>query len=317
MEKYLRRCLDSLLIDEEGMKQLEVLVINDGSKDSSSSIAHEYQDKYPDTYRVIDKENGNYGSCINRGLKEATGKYVKILDADDWFETENLSKYLIYLEKHDDDLILNNCIKKGKSNNIIGKFEINGIESSQQFGFEILYRKKIFPQMHCVAYKTELLHKMNYVQTEGISYTDQEWVSKPMVMINKFSSSGLDLYNYCIEREGQTMEKAIMEKNFKNQVIVASSIVMFTEKYEGDKIHTQYIIEKSISFLDYLYRTHFFDGYFSKDEIIEFDSHINKVSKKIYKILLNKKTYIRFWKSNHLLFLICIYWEKFKMLIKR
>lgn len=87
MEKYLRRCLDSLIIDEDGMKQLEVLVINDGSKDSSSQIAHEYQDKYPDTFRVIDKENGNYGSCINRGLKEATGKYVKVLDADDWFDT--------------------------------------------------------------------------------------------------------------------------------------------------------------------------------------------------------------------------------------
>ena len=57
MEKYLRRCLDSLIIDEEGMKQLEVLVINDGSKDSSSQIAHEYQDKYPDTFRVIDYEN--------------------------------------------------------------------------------------------------------------------------------------------------------------------------------------------------------------------------------------------------------------------
>ena len=77
MEKYLRRCLDSLIIDEEGMKQLEVLVFNDGSKDSSSQIAHEYQDKYPDTYRVIDKNNGNYGSCINIGLKEAKGKYVK------------------------------------------------------------------------------------------------------------------------------------------------------------------------------------------------------------------------------------------------
>ena len=77
MEKYLRRWLDSLIIDEEGMKQLEVLDINDGSKDSSSQIAHEYQDKYPDTYRVIDKENGNYGSCINRGLKEATRKYVE------------------------------------------------------------------------------------------------------------------------------------------------------------------------------------------------------------------------------------------------
>ena len=97
MEKYLRRCLDSLIIDEEGMKQLEVLVINDDSKDSSSQIAHEYQDKYPDTYRVIDKENGNYGSCINRGLKETTGKYVKVLDADDWFDNKSLMLFLTKL----------------------------------------------------------------------------------------------------------------------------------------------------------------------------------------------------------------------------
>lgn len=99
MEKYLRRCLDSLIIDEDGMKQLEVLVINDGSKDSSSQIAHEYQDKYQDTFRVIDKENGNYGSCVNRGLKEATGKYVKVLDADDWFDTANFTSFLDFIKK--------------------------------------------------------------------------------------------------------------------------------------------------------------------------------------------------------------------------
>lgn len=56
MQDYLRRCLDSLIVPEEQMKQLEVLVVNDGSKDNSSAIAHEYQDKYPGTFRVIDKE---------------------------------------------------------------------------------------------------------------------------------------------------------------------------------------------------------------------------------------------------------------------
>ena len=94
MQDYLRRCLDSLIIPEEQMKQLEVLVVNDGSKDSSSAIAHEYQDKYPNTFRVIDKENGNYGSCVNRGLKEATGKYFRILDADDWFDNVELKKFV-------------------------------------------------------------------------------------------------------------------------------------------------------------------------------------------------------------------------------
>ena len=78
MEKHLNKCLDSLIVKD--MNLMEVLVINDGSKDKSSEIAHEYVKKYPETFRVIDKENGNYGSCINRGLIEAKGEYIKVLD---------------------------------------------------------------------------------------------------------------------------------------------------------------------------------------------------------------------------------------------
>ena len=114
MEQYLRKCLDSLIVSEENMQRLEVLVVNDGSKDSSSAIGHEYEAKYPQTFRVIDKENGNYGSCVNRGLKEATGKYVKVLDADDYFDDSfwtflggmalDASADIIYLKSRSIDL---------------------------------------------------------------------------------------------------------------------------------------------------------------------------------------------------------------------
>lgn len=86
MEKYLNKCLDSLLI-KTGLEYLEVIVVNDGSSDSSLSIAQAYQQKYPDVFVIIDKTNGNYGSCINAGLPVAKGKYIKILDADDSFST--------------------------------------------------------------------------------------------------------------------------------------------------------------------------------------------------------------------------------------
>ena len=72
MEKYLGRCLDSLLIEEIDI--VEVIVINDGSKDRSSEIAHSYEERFPNSFVVIDKENGNYGSCINAGLSRASGK---------------------------------------------------------------------------------------------------------------------------------------------------------------------------------------------------------------------------------------------------
>lgn len=95
MEKLLDRCLSSLVVKDNSLfQQVEVLVVIDGSKDRSSEIAHRYQERYPTVFRVIDKENGNYGSCVNRGLKEATGKYIKILDADDYFNTEAFTQYL-------------------------------------------------------------------------------------------------------------------------------------------------------------------------------------------------------------------------------
>ena len=85
MEKYLDRCLSSLIVSDEKMQCLEVLVINDGSKDRTSEIAHTYEERFPGTFRVVDKENGHYGSCVNRGLKEARGTFIKVLDADDYF----------------------------------------------------------------------------------------------------------------------------------------------------------------------------------------------------------------------------------------
>ena len=111
MENYLHRCLGSLVIkDEELFETLEVLVINDGSKDLSSVIAHEYQEKYTSVFRVIDKDNGNYGSCVNRGLKEAKGKYIKILDSDDLFNENIFPVFLKYLLSSDADLIISDFV---------------------------------------------------------------------------------------------------------------------------------------------------------------------------------------------------------------
>lgn len=84
MEKYINQCLDSLMV--QGMERLEVIVVNDGSKDGSLAIARTYESRYPQIFCVINKENGNYGSCINCGLSKATGRYIRVLDADDFLE---------------------------------------------------------------------------------------------------------------------------------------------------------------------------------------------------------------------------------------
>lgn len=121
MEKLLNRCLDSLILPLQLMDLIEIIVVIDGATDHSSEIAHSYNKRFPSSFIVIDKENGNYGSCINAGLSKATGKYFRILDADDEFNTEEFIKFIKAIENlksNVDILITNYSIIFDKSNKI-------------------------------------------------------------------------------------------------------------------------------------------------------------------------------------------------------
>lgn len=152
MEKYLRQCLDSLLCD--AMEMLEVIVINDGSKDSSSAIAHEYEANYPGMFRVIDKKNGNYGSCINRGLKEVTGKYVKVLDADDMFERSLLDKFLNLLKTVDADVVVNdfNTYREGDGK----RLNSYSLPNDHLLPITEIFATKSFVPMHSITYRCSI-----------------------------------------------------------------------------------------------------------------------------------------------------------------
>lgn len=226
MENYLRKCLDSLIVSDENMQLLEVLVINDGSKDSSSSIAHEYESKYPQTIRVIDKENGNYGSCVNRGLKEATGTYVKVLDADDYFDHIVFDDYINYLKRGvDADMIISDFCLVNEAGEVTEtytfSFDTNCVFSLDDIPKEVV--KWIWH--HGITYRKEILIKINYNQTEGISYTDDEWIFKPIFYVNKTLYYPKMLYYYLRGREGQTFDPNVIKKSLPQMIIVANSLI--------------------------------------------------------------------------------------------
>ena len=175
MEAYILKALESLVIPRN-LDALDVLVINDGSKDRSSELAHSFADKYPQSFRVIDKENGNYGSCINEGLRHAVGKYVKVLDADDWFDTENFDQMVEMLKHVDADLVVSHFAKVDASGHV-GDVRDLHIPSGQTLDMDTLSRKRSVQGlwMHEIAYRRENVIRMGYHQEEGISYTDVQW----------------------------------------------------------------------------------------------------------------------------------------------
>ena len=227
MEKYLRRCLDSLLVSDENLALLEVLVVNDGSRDASSAIGHEYESRYSQAFRVIDKDNGNYGSCINRGLKETTGKYVRILDADDYYLTENFNQFISMLKDTDADLLLSDMVSVyADGNKIRHSFGLdkNVIYDSRLMGHNEFMNKM---EMHHITYKKKVLDALEYRQTEGISYTDQEWTFYPMMGVESVAYFPAVIYSYMLGREGQTMNSEIELKRVGQKITIASRMIEF------------------------------------------------------------------------------------------
>ena len=80
--------------------ELEVLIVDDGSKDDTAEIAKRYEERYPNTFKLVKKENGGWGSTLNKGIEIGTGKYFKQLDGDDYFSHENLDDFILYLKKY-------------------------------------------------------------------------------------------------------------------------------------------------------------------------------------------------------------------------
>ena len=100
-ENFLAEQIES--IQQQTYTDWTLLIRDDGSKDKTSQIAHEYMDKYPDIIKVIDKENGGHGDAVNAGLANASGKYFKVVDSDDWVDEEALHKILMLMRHLEED----------------------------------------------------------------------------------------------------------------------------------------------------------------------------------------------------------------------
>lgn len=223
MEKYLPKCLGSLAVAPELMERLEVLVVNDGSKDRTSEIAHEFATKHPNTFRVIDKTNGHYGSCINAALRAAVGRYVKILDADDSFDSDEISKFLKLIERTDADAIFTDYVTVDEQGRILAR-NIMPLVQNQPIVKDCLDQLDMVA-MHALTYRTDLLREIGYRQTEGVAYTDTEWAAVPLSYARTMIYFPVAVYRYLVGREGQSVDRAVVTRNVGQMEKVAREML--------------------------------------------------------------------------------------------
>ncbi len=316
MAELLPRCLQSLL-DSPCKEELDVIVVNDGSKDNSLEVAMDFQRRYPGIVNVIDKPNGNYGSTINAALPVAKGKYVKILDSDDWFDTQALTQFLAALTSLQTDMAVTHFTQiGGGGDREVVRYNTMGREP-YQYGKvynmdDVLKDGYIrFFLMHAVAYRIQLLRDMNYRQTEGISYTDTEWVTYPVYFVQKIVFLDINLYQYNLAREGQTMSPAVRSKSVGQLDKMNDQLMAYYAEHIGDvsPVRRAFLKQHHENILRILYKVFLLDTPrkdFDAGQFTEFDGKWTKLAQdysftvKLYpenKIL--RIDYIAYWHKNY------------------
>lgn len=223
-EKTLEKAVVSCIVDDNKLlEKLDIIIVNDGSKDSTYQLAEKLKNRFP-SVRIINKNNGGYGSTVNAAIKVAEGKYFKLLDADDCYDTENLSKLLCELENTESDMVVTNYTEVRDTGKVLisyrQKKEIckNIEELSDHFS------------MHAVMYKTEILQNNNIRLQEGILYTDTEFVAYPLVFVNSITFYPYNIYQYSLYGEGQSVSINSRIKHISD----AEMIITNFERYIND-----------------------------------------------------------------------------------
>lgn len=239
VENYIRETLDCF-IGVRGVERLEVIVVDDGGKDTTPQIVQEYVDRYPEVFRLVRKENGGWGSTINASLKVAKGKYFKLLDGDDYFVHEHIAAYLDGLQDIDSDLVISPAyaFDSDTKRRIFSLLDYPFPTNYKAYDVEKLNMWAFHPSVYGVCYRTDLLRKSGMQITEHCFYTDVEFVLKGFNTIKTAGSLPMELYCYRKARSGQSMSLEGVRKHYKDHLTMVCTMLKYDkEEVKRERIH--------------------------------------------------------------------------------
>lgn len=227
-EKFLDKCITSLLAAEV-LEKLEIIVINDGSTDGTVQIAENYCTNYPDVVRLISQENKGHGGALNTGCVAAQGKYLKVIDADDWVETQNLSIFIRHLENCDSEVVLTHYHTIDISNGEIKNWRNYPDEFEKRYSFaDVMSSWKSFDRsltFHGITYRTDFYQKYAKPLPEHVFYEDHEYATFPCCMAESITCFDLFIYDYRIGDVNQSVSNQNQLKRIAHTDLVIRRMI--------------------------------------------------------------------------------------------
>lgn len=229
-QDYMAHAIESIL---PGGEDVEIIIVNDGSKDRTSEIAHEYMEKYPEIIQVVDKENGGHGDAVNAGLNHAQGKYFKVVDSDDWVNKEayiSILKTLYELLRGPEtvDLLISNFVyeKQGATRKKVMQYR-RCLPQNKIFGWDEVRHmpKGKYLLMHSMIYRTQLLHDCGLELPKHTFYVDNLFAFEPLPYVKNLYYLDVNFYRYFIGRDDQSVNEKVMIKRIDQQIRVNKLMV--------------------------------------------------------------------------------------------
>ena len=228
-QDYMENCIKSLL---PGGDDVEILIIDDGSKDSTGDIADAYEKKYPGIIRAIHQVNGGHGEAVNAGIRNATGLYFKVVDSDDWVDEEAYKKILDKLRELTGgnqtlDMFIANYVYEKEGAHHKKVMHYTNLPQNQIFTWNDVsrFRKGQYILMHSVIYRTKLLRECGLELPKHTFYVDNIYVYKPLPSVKTLYYMDVDFYRYFIGREDQSVNEKVMIKRIDQQIRVNKLMV--------------------------------------------------------------------------------------------
>lgn len=245
VEKYLERCLLSLLNQDISKNEYEIIVVDDGSPDNSAKIAQTIADKNENII-VVHQENGGLSAARNTGMEYVHGRYVFFVDSDDYIEPNVLSTILESAENKNLELLGFSTCRRDKDNQIAWVHTFKDFIDDKEVDDGInLLRKGFKPTTVWIyLYKVGMLNKYSFLFKEGIIHEDIEFNYRVFTKVERFGAIDLLVYNYCLNdgvsiTTGRTLKQEA--NSLMSNMEVAASIKSYIRNEDiPDDIFKQY-----------------------------------------------------------------------------